>query len=431
MKPFFASFFLIFSFLAFSQVEDSEINQLREEVSVLRYTELVNSMTQRSLLIPGYFAEKKGLVARQAYNFWKRNQNEQLVSHLNVYKALHEAYKYLSIDSVNRKFYHEIIGHTEAVVSLKFGVEPNVFYSAGSDGKVLQWNTEQLAAPPLTLFESNQLIKSIDISPDGSFLMVVTKDKGIAFISLNDNLSSEVRSKVVDNEVVQAAAFLPEKSQYVLINKQGEVKIKGYEITERKIDETTEKVFSLIVHPTNDFIYGGTESGSLISWDKVNTTQRYFEGRFSVNSLAISKDLKTLAIGREKGDVWLWDIPNDTLSRVISGHQSAITDLDFSVDDKLLLTASRDGTARVWETENPRKLPILLDDHNDWVLTATFDSNGEYIYTGSKDSFIRSWPLNPEVIAENICQTLSRQFTLDEWNDYVGDLPFEKTCEKP
>ena len=410
----------------FSLKGQTQLEKIEKELNSLRYSELIQSMTQRSILIPNYFSDLKGLVARQAYNFWKLNESEKLVSHLNVYKALHDANKYLNYDSIHDRYYHELLGHSFSVTSILFGTD-NEFYSAGSDGRVLRWNFASLNEPPAIVYEGNVPIRSIDLSAGSEFLMIVTRDKGLRFIDL---LSSEIDGLNAigqDDEVAQAASFVPGENKYVLINKEGQVKIKGFN-GNKTVGETSEKVSSIKVHPTSKTIYAGTESGNLISWDTVRSITREIEESFPVNAIAISSDQKVMALGREKGDVILWDIEQDQLLRIISGHQSAITDLDFSPDDKLLLTASRDRTARVWDIRNPRKLPIVLDDHGDWVMSARFSQNGDYILTGSKDNLIRKWPVNPDILAARICQYIKRQLTTDEWKNYAGEKPYERTC---
>ncbi len=411
--------------LAGQNTSDEETKKLRAQLQSLQYSELIQSMTQRSLLVPGYFGDLKGLIARQAYNFWSLNKGEKLVSHLNVYKALHDANKYLGYDSLNGRFYHEILGHTQSVTSLKFN--GSLLYSAGSDGRVMRWDLDALSQPPLVLYESDHLIRTIDITADGEFLMVVTKDQGLAFIDLVNQSLESMDAIGQDPEVAQAASFVPGENQYVLVNKQGEVKLKGFD-TNEVIASTKQKVLSLNIHPASKTIYAGTEQGNLISWDSIQTINRQLNERFAINTLTLSNDLKTIAVGREKGDVILWDIATDKLVRVISGHQSAITDLDFSADDRFLLTASRDRTARVWDIANPRKLPIVLDDHNDWVLSASFDQSDTFIVTGSKDSYIRKWPLDPAVLADRICQYVQRPLTKSEWRDYIGAYPYSETC---
>ena len=412
--------------LSLSLKGQDELSSMEKELNSLRYSELIQSMTQRSLLIPNYFADLKGLVARQAYNFWKLNESEKLVSHLNVYRALHDANKYLGYDSVNDRYYHELLGHSFSVTSILFG-NGSEFYSSGSDGRVLKWNFDALKEPPSVVFEGNVPIRSIDLSAGSEYLMIVTRDKGLRFIDLLTSDIDGLNAVGEDNEVAQAASFIPGEPKYVLINKEGQVKIKSFE-GNKTVGETAEKVSTLKVHPTSKTIYAGTESGNLISWDTVRTITRELDEGFAVNAIAISSDQNVMALGREKGDVILWDIEQDELLRIISGHQSAITDLDFSPDDQFLLTASRDRTARVWDIRNPRKLPIVLDDHGDWVMSARFSQNGDYILTGCKDNLIRKWPVNPDILATRICQYIGRQLSESEWGNYVGKKPYEQTC---
>lgn len=71
------------------------IADLELRISTLQSTELVQSMSQRSILTPSYFYELKALIARQAFNFWKERSNEAYVSHLNIYSSLYYANKYL------------------------------------------------------------------------------------------------------------------------------------------------------------------------------------------------------------------------------------------------------------------------------------------------------------------------------------------------
>ena len=157
---------------------------LEDQVISLKRSELSQSISLRSLLVPNYFPELKALTARQAYNFWIENTGDKLVSHLNVYAALHDANKYLGYDSTNNTYYNQILAHGDLVVSVEFGKKPNVFYSAGSDGRILQWNLSDLDARPKILYEGPELFRSIDISFDDEWLMAVTKENGIILINL-------------------------------------------------------------------------------------------------------------------------------------------------------------------------------------------------------------------------------------------------------
>lgn len=408
----------------------SELEQLRKQVEILRSTELIQSMSQRSLLTPSYFSSRKALVARQAYNLWVDNPGDRLVSHLNVYQALYYANKFLGYDSVNLKSYNQALGHDESVISLKYGKDPNVFYSAGSDGKVIRWRLDEGFNTPEIIYEGHHLIKSLDLSHDDRWILVVTKDQGLVMVdnSYREQPLGEVSMVVRDPELVQSAVFMPGENKIAIVTKKGELKFKGYG-QDSTLGQTKRKITSMVINQSNDDILLGSEDGTVQVWEDTLSHHLYFEEAFAVNTMAISPDYTILALGREKGDVVLWNLKTKTLIRTIAGHQSAITDLDFDAQGKQLLSSSRDRTVRVWSINDSKKLPLVLDDHEDWVMSACFSPDGKRIISGSKDNSIRFWPADHQELADRICQLVDRNLTSEEWKEYVGEsVPYTETC---
>lgn len=83
----------------------------------------------------------------------------------------------------------------------------------------------------------------------------------------------------------------------------------------------------------------------------------------------------------------------DTQAQVatLSGHTKRITDACFHPTRELLLTASVDRTARVWQAEeggSGYKVAHVLDDHDGEVVGATVHATGDFMATASKD---KSW----------------------------------------
>ena len=409
-------------------------------------TELVMSMSQRSLVMPGYLTELKALVARQAYQFWKEGNVEPYVSHLNVYQALYEANKYLGYDSVKNMAYNQVGMHANTVTSVVFGNEANHFYSSSTDGKILKWDLSNPRAIPKTVYESDKIIQSIEMSNDGKVLMAIFYQEGLALIPTEQNPQEDIRV-LEDPQPVQAATFIPGKRKYLMVAKTGELILKGFDAQSEQVGKTALKVNQLKIDEQDGTIYAGTEQGILEAWEKPYEVkespiddimknwrkQSYFGyelGSFAINCLDISPDGNTLAIGRDRGDVILWDIPNKNLIRIISGHQSTVTDIQFSPKGDLLLSTSRDGTARIWDLTDSRKLPIILDDHGDWVFTGSFNPTGTQVITGGGDEYIRTWPVDPVYFALRICAMVDRPLTPDEWAEFVGkDIPFQMTCD--
>lgn len=78
----------------------------------------------------------------------------------------------------------------------------------------------------------------------------------------------------------------------------------------------------------------------------------------------------------------------------LSGHTKRVTDVCFHPSkEQLLLTASADKTARVWQAVEGDagggyKVAHVLDDHDAEVVGATVHATGDFMATASKD---KSW----------------------------------------
>ncbi|MEQ9468233.1 MAG: WD40 repeat domain-containing protein [Ekhidna sp.] len=408
-------------------------------------TELVMSMSQRSLVMPGYLTELKALVAQQAYIFWKEGNVEPYVSHLNVYQALYEANKYLGYDSIRGLAYNQVGFHSNTVTSVVFGADPDSYYSSSTDGKIYKWSMSDPQKIPKTVYASDKIIQSIEMSNDGKILMAIFYQKGLALIPTEKNQQEDL-GVLEDPQPVQTATFIPGERRYLSVTKAGDLILKGFNAQAENVGKTALKVNQLKVDEQDGTIYAGTDQGVLEAWEKPYEVkespiedimenwrkQSYFGyelGSFAIKCLDISPDGNTLAIGRDRGDVILWDIPNKQLIRIISGHQSTVTDIQYNAKGDLLLTTSRDGTARIWDLTDSRKLPIILDDHDDWVFTGSFDPSGTKIITGGADEYIRTWPIDPAYFAFRICAMIDRNLTKEEWNEFVGsEIAYEITC---
>lgn len=410
-------------------------------------TELVMSMSQRSLVMPGYLTELKALIARQAYEFWKEGNVEPYVSHLNVYQALFEANKYLGYDSARNMTYNQVGIHSNTVTSVVFGDDPNFYYSSSTDGKVLKWDLVNPRSIPETVYESEKIIQSIEMSSDGKVLMAIFYQEGLALIPTKRNTQEDI-TVLEDPTPVQTATFLPGERRYLTVTKSGQLILKGFDAKSEQVGKTALKINQLKVDEQDGTIYAGTEQGVLEAWKKPYEVkespiedimknwrqQSYFGyemGTFAINCLDINPAGNILAIGRDRGDIVLWDIPKKELIRIISGHQSTITDIQFSPEGNLLLTTSRDGTARIWDLTDSRKLPIILDDHDDWVFSGSFNPTGTLVITGGGDEYIRTWPVDPAFLANRICELIGRNLTPVEWAEFIGsDIAYQTTCQQ-
>jgi hypothetical protein len=74
------------------------------------------------------------------------------------------------------------------------------------------------------------------------------------------------------------------------------------------------------------------------------------------------------------------------------GHESTVASAIFSPDGSRIVTASFDGTARIWDAATAKQVAVLRGHDSD-VRSAAFSSDGSRIVTASADKTARIWDL--------------------------------------
>jgi WD40 repeat protein len=75
---------------------------------------------------------------------------------------------------------------------------------------------------------------------------------------------------------------------------------------------------------------------------------------------------------------------------ILRGHRAGVSLASFSPDGGRVLTASLDGTARVWKADGSGE-PIVLRGHGGEVDAAAFSPDGTHVATTSSDGTVRIW----------------------------------------
>jgi WD40 repeat protein len=83
-------------------------------------------------------------------------------------------------------------------------------------------------------------------------------------------------------------------------------------------------------------------------------------------------------------------------SRSLEGHTDMVNFVEYSPDGKLLITASDDNTAKIWDATTETVL-VTLKGHEDWVNMARFSNDGKKALTVSDDGSVRIWDVKTGV----------------------------------
>jgi WD40 repeat protein len=152
-----------------------------------------------------------------------------------------------------------------------------------------------------------------------------------------------------------------------------------------------------------------------------------------ISVVAISADNRWIVTAGGDKTVRLWDLsapdPAST-AIVLRGHENDISAVAISANNRWLMTGSDDKAARLWDLSapDPTSTAIVLRGHEDWITAVAISADNRWLVTGSRDKTARLWDLRLDELVSLSCRTAGRNLTREEWAQYVGNLPYQKTC---
>ncbi|MEW6495299.1 MAG: serine/threonine protein kinase, partial [Cyanobacteriota bacterium] len=107
---------------------------------------------------------------------------------------------------------------------------------------------------------------------------------------------------------------------------------------------------SIAISPDGNTLVSGSYDGILKFWNLGTGELRSTFKIGKVNDLAISPDSQLLASIHQNYAILIWDIKSGKLLAELSGYPDEFVNVHFSPDGQTLLSQSRDGIIRVWQS---------------------------------------------------------------------------------
>lgn len=120
----------------------------------------------------------------------------------------------------------------------------------------------------------------------------------------------------------------------------------------------------------------------------------------AVTAVSFSPDGRRLLTASLDGTARLWNVRDGSAAGAPMRHEDSVTTAEFSFDGGRILTGSKDETARLWNADTGQMLAEPMR-HAMAVTVAHFSPNGRRLVTGSKDGVAQIWdahtarPLTP------------------------------------
>jgi WD40 repeat protein len=207
------------------------------------------------------------------------------------------------------------------------------------------------------------------------------------------------------------ATLTPDGAQVVLVDEQGRVRLRpwGDDQTAPPVADFGDALSAAAPSPDGNRIVGGFRAG-FVRFANRNPSRPggYGEphslGRHArqVNDIAFRPgNPRVFVTASRDGAACLWalpppgspdavEAPDGGCAARVARHSASVNTAAFSPDGALLVTASDDSTAGVWDVVHLR-LVRYLRGHTDQVNSAAFSADGGRIVTASRDGTFRVW----------------------------------------
>ncbi|MGC4021566.1 MAG: hypothetical protein QM734_06305 [Cyclobacteriaceae bacterium] len=318
---------------------------------------------------------------------------------------------------------------------------------------------------------SSSVGEVISLAKNNSILAIEKNGRIVRWLNQNDKWQSE---ELVNRSGVQiiSASINKNESTLALKAKSGKknIQIEIYDLNNLKNAKTIvnfdSDIESILVKPDGKGFYALTSSRKSIVFCDLINTKNIITSSDVINMIDISGDGETIAGIGTKGRVYFWDtknylpsefqiekeseltsltftpkfkdlvvgnslgqlkiLTNGIIRRVLQFHHAPVDQIVFSHNGRFLASLDRNKKILIWNWASLNMRPLEIQE-NVGIGNIAFSQDDNHLMTSSKT--VCYWPLNMSSFAAKLCERIDRNMTKEEWEQYIGDIPYQKTCQ--
>lgn len=289
----------------------------------------------------------------------------------------------------------EYKGHFGPVWCLDVSKDGRYMASGGIGGNVLTW--------PMKTFETRLVqahdgpVWDIRLGPGGKMMATAGEDKKARLWNIQGDCLATYEGQKLP---VHTVAFVPNATSFATGGEDRVVRFSDYQGQPmKKGGEVRGQISRILFSRDGRYYYTSSWDQLVCKWDaQADTLMQYFYGlhRSRVLDIALSPDERYIYSASRDGVAIKWDFETGEGVAVFVGHQLGVNAVDCAPDGSLIVTASGDGTIKLWDNEGHEIR--ALAGHDGAVLDAVFSPDGRYILSGGEDRTARLWDLQGRLI---------------------------------
>ncbi|MHA8066448.1 WD40 repeat domain-containing protein [Aquirufa sp. ROCK2-A2] len=289
-------------------------------------------------------------------------------------------------------------GHRGAIYSLENGMEDHLFFSAGADGWIVQWNLQKPDVGKV-IAQVEGSVYSMNLDTNQEILWVAQNNEGIHGINLED----QSRLFSIKMESLSVFDMIQFHDQIWVAHNDGLISIVDIPtrsiVKHIKISQKSVRKFVII----NENIIAVAFSDGFIrlidnNYQLINQWKAHDNSVFSLDYNSQSSHL--ISVGRD-AKIKKWDMTLENFIQKpaeVIGHIYTINDVSFSPDGQLLATASMDKTIKIWQSSDLKLLKVVdaarHGGHSNSVNKLIWTNFENQLVSGSDDKKISVWTIH-------------------------------------
>jgi WD40 repeat protein/serine/threonine protein kinase len=285
---------------------------------------------------------------------------------------------------------HAVV-HAHSPVAKAVAISPTgqLVASAGEDGSLKLWDSTNGSLVVSLKKEGEPETGALAFSPDGHLLASGNADGTVDLWDIETR--QKIRSIRTNSHSVRSLAFSPDGTLLAATATQENSAV-VWDLRTCMLKYTlrghTGAVIGVAFSPNGRILATCSQDTTLRLWDlEGGRAIGVFESPDGLHSVAFSSDGQQVAAAGSFRTVCIWDVASQKVVHDFQAHWAGIRSLVFTPDNKELITAALDNSARVWLLADLPRASVTNSDcphpvatfraHSDWSVWIAYSSEAD------------------------------------------------------